>query len=151
MTAQSFRPGDETVLASDSPTSAFSAVFEDDGDCGYLHAWDRDLPESARVLDAVMIYDVGRLPEQVREREVDVEIVWSADGLKAGLRVGGGLQAVLDFEAGLYAVAIKRLQQALERDGDEGLCWFYLGASHLRLDQFPDALRCGYRAARCPG
>jgi hypothetical protein len=99
MTAQSFRPGDETFLASDSPTSAFSAVFEDDGDCGYFYAWDRDLPESARVLGAVMIYDVGRLPEQVREREVDMEIVWSAYGLKAGLRVGGGLQAVLDFQA----------------------------------------------------
>ncbi len=59
--------------------------------------------------------------------------------------------AVLDFEAGLYAVAIKRLERALERDGDEGLCWFYLGASHLGLDRYPDALRCGYRAARCPG
>ena len=99
MTAQSFRPGDETFLASDSPTSAFSSVFEDDGDCGYLYAWDRDRPESARILDAVMIYEVGRMPEQVREREVDVEIVWSADGLKAGLRIGGGLQAVLDFAA----------------------------------------------------
>ena len=80
MTAQSFRPGDKTFLASDSPTSAFSAVFEDDGDCGYLYAWDRDLPESARILDAVMIYDVGRLPEQVHECEVDVEIIWSSDG-----------------------------------------------------------------------
>ena len=70
----------ETFLASDSPTSAFSAVFEDDGDCGYLYAWDRDLPESARILDAVMIYDVGRLPEQVHECEVDVEIIWSSDG-----------------------------------------------------------------------
>ena len=99
MTAQRFRPGDETVLASNSPTSAFSAVFEDDGDCGYLCAWDRDLPECARILDAVMIYAVGRLPEQVRERETDVEIVWSADGLKAGLRIAGGLQAVIDFAA----------------------------------------------------
>ena len=48
--------------------------------CGYLYAWDRDLPESARILDAVMIYDVGRLPEQVHECEVDVEIIWSSDG-----------------------------------------------------------------------
>ncbi len=99
MTMQMVRPGAEAWFASDSPTSAFSAVFEDDGNCGYLYAWDRDLPESARILDAVMIYAVDRLPDQVREREVDLEIVWSADGLKAGLRVGGGLQAVLDFEA----------------------------------------------------
>ncbi len=36
MPTQTFRPGDETVLASDSPTPAFSAAFEDDGERG---AW----------------------------------------------------------------------------------------------------------------
>ena len=99
MPTQMIQPGKKAWFASDSPTSAFSAVFEDDGETGYLYAWDRDRPEAARILDAVMIYDVDRLPEQVREREVDLEIVWSADGLKAGLRISGGLQAVLDFEA----------------------------------------------------
>lgn len=59
--------------------------------------------------------------------------------------------AVLDFEAGLYTRAIERLAKALERDSDEGLCWFYLGSSQLRLGNFAEALRCGYRATRCPG
>jgi tetratricopeptide (TPR) repeat protein len=59
--------------------------------------------------------------------------------------------AVLDFEAGLYEQAIARLQKALERDSDDGLCWYYLGASRLRLGNASEALRCGYRAVRCPG
>jgi tetratricopeptide (TPR) repeat protein len=59
--------------------------------------------------------------------------------------------AVLDFEAGLYAEAIMRLERALERDSDDGLCWFYLGASRLRLGEFAEAKRCGYRTVRCPG
>jgi tetratricopeptide (TPR) repeat protein len=59
--------------------------------------------------------------------------------------------AVLDFEAGLYKQAVARLEKALDRDGDDGLAWFYRGACHLRLGDFPEAERCGYRAVRCPG
>jgi len=79
--------------------------------------------------------------------------------------------AVLDFEAGLYKQAIARLDKALARDGDDGLAWFYRGASHLRLaaatplsrrgrgaggegtfhENLREAERCGYRAARCWG
>jgi tetratricopeptide (TPR) repeat protein len=42
------------------------------------------------------------------------------------------------------------LRKALDRDSDDGLCWYYLGASQLRLGNPHEALRCGYRAARCP-
>ncbi|MBM4017515.1 MAG: DUF5107 domain-containing protein [Planctomycetes bacterium] len=59
--------------------------------------------------------------------------------------------AVLDFEAGLYASAVEWLQKALQRDGDDGLGWFYLGACRLRLKDPQEALRCGHRAVRCPG
>jgi len=59
--------------------------------------------------------------------------------------------AVLDFKAGLYAPAIERLDKAIARDADDGLCWFYLGACRLRSGNFPEALRCGCRAVRCPG
>jgi tetratricopeptide (TPR) repeat protein len=59
--------------------------------------------------------------------------------------------AVLDYEAGLYTRVIERTEKALQRDADDGLCWFYQGASRLRLGDFPEALRCGYRATRCPG
>nr|MCU0871959.1 DUF5107 domain-containing protein [Pirellulaceae bacterium] len=59
--------------------------------------------------------------------------------------------AVLDFEAGLYPRAIERCRKALDRDSDDGLCWYYLGASRLRQGDFAEAQRCGYRSARCPG
>ena len=59
--------------------------------------------------------------------------------------------AVLDFEAGMYAPAIGRLQKALQRNSDDGLSWFYLGVCRLRLQKPQEALQCGYRAARCPG
>lgn len=59
--------------------------------------------------------------------------------------------AVLDFEAGLYSQAASRLQKALQRDSDDGLCWFYLGMCRFREGDFAEARRCGYRAVRCPG
>jgi len=59
--------------------------------------------------------------------------------------------AVLDFEAGLYPAAIAGLERALLRDADDGLCWFYLGACRLRQGDCQEALRCGWRAVRCPG
>ncbi len=59
--------------------------------------------------------------------------------------------AVLDLEAGLYDRAIERLERALHRDADDGLSWFFRGVCHLRLADEQEALRCGYRAARCFG
>ena len=99
MTTHLIRPGEPATFTAASPTAPFAVMFEDDGATGYLYAVDLDRPDAERILDAVMIYQVDRLPEQVRERETDVEIVWSADGLTAGLRIAGGLQAVVDFAA----------------------------------------------------
>jgi len=59
--------------------------------------------------------------------------------------------AVLDVESALYPDAIQRLEKALDRDPDDGLCWYFLGASRFRLGQWPQAVDCGYRAARCFG
>ena len=50
--AAAFTPGEETFYASDSPTSSFSGVFEDDGQTGYFYAYDRPAPDDARILDA---------------------------------------------------------------------------------------------------
>lgn len=49
-----FLPGDEAFYASDSPTSTFSGVFEDDGETGYFYAYDRAREED-RILDAMHI------------------------------------------------------------------------------------------------
>jgi tetratricopeptide (TPR) repeat protein len=59
--------------------------------------------------------------------------------------------AVLDFEAGLFVKAIGKLEKALQRDNDEGLCWYYIGLSHYKERNYEEALRCAHRAIRCPG
>ncbi len=59
--------------------------------------------------------------------------------------------AVLDFEAGLYEKTIQRLEKALDRDAGDGLSWYFIGVSHLRLRNEEEALRCAYKAARCFG
>lgn len=94
--AQRFLPGDETFYASDSPQHSFSAVFEDDGETGYLYAYDR-MREADPILDALHIYNVHNVVD--REIESDVEILWSEDGLKALLLLNDYPHAVLDFEA----------------------------------------------------
>ncbi len=59
--------------------------------------------------------------------------------------------AVLDFEAGLYQNAVERLEKALDRDAGDGLSWYFIGVSRLRLRNAEEALRCAYKAARCFG
>jgi len=91
-----FRPGTGTWIATDSPSSQFSGVFEDDGETAYFYAYDRSTLEPA-ILDAVHIYNVANVVD--RDRESEVEIIWSADGLKAGLLLNAQLHAVLDFHS----------------------------------------------------
>jgi len=59
--------------------------------------------------------------------------------------------AVLDIEAGLYEDAMQRLQKAVRRDSTDGLAWFFLGVSHLRLKNETESLKCAYKATRCLG
>ena len=59
--------------------------------------------------------------------------------------------AVLDIEAGLFEKAAGRLRTAVRRDDTDGLSWYFLGVSHLRLGNDAEALRCAYRAIRCLG
>ncbi|MGB2863241.1 MAG: DUF5107 domain-containing protein, partial [Sedimentisphaerales bacterium] len=59
--------------------------------------------------------------------------------------------AVLDIEAGLCEKAAGRLRTAVKRDDTDGLSWYFLGVSHLRLGNYAEALRCAYKAIRCLG
>ncbi len=59
--------------------------------------------------------------------------------------------AVLDIEAGLYEDAIERLKKALKREDSDGLSWFFLGVSHLRLRKEKEALECAHKATASPG
>jgi hypothetical protein len=92
---QRFVPGADTWIASDSATSSFGGVFEDDGETAYFYAVDRAKAEGS-ILDAVHIYDVASLSD--RGRESEAEIFWSSDGLKAGLLINERLLAIIDFE-----------------------------------------------------
>jgi hypothetical protein len=92
-----FRPGAEVWIASDSATSPYSGVFEDDGETAYFYAYDRGNPEQP-ILDAVHIYNVANIVERDRGSESQAEVLWSTDGLKAGLLINDYLHAVIDFE-----------------------------------------------------
>jgi tetratricopeptide (TPR) repeat protein len=60
--------------------------------------------------------------------------------------------AVIDLGAGFNKDALERLTKAVDRQGDDGLAWYFLGVVYLRMeDHDADALRCAYRAARCSG
>lgn len=59
--------------------------------------------------------------------------------------------AVLDIESGLYDQAAERLQKALDRYGDDGLAWYFLGVCRLREERFSEAADCGYQAAKHHG
>jgi tetratricopeptide (TPR) repeat protein len=58
--------------------------------------------------------------------------------------------ARLDFDAARYEPAVKRLREALRRDGYDGQTWYLLGACQLRLGETAEAVRCGYQASRFP-
>lgn len=92
-----FTPGEETFYASDSPTSSFSGVFEDDGETGYFYAYDRAAPDDARILDACHIYNVANVVDS--DRASEVEVIWTDDGLKAALLINDYAHAVIDFVA----------------------------------------------------
>jgi hypothetical protein len=92
-----FRPGTKVCIASDSATSSYSGIFEDDGETGYFYAYDRGKSDKP-ILDAVYIYNVTNIVERDRGIDSEAEVFWSTDGLKAGLLINGYLHAVIDFE-----------------------------------------------------
>lgn len=105
----------------------------------------------AEQLSVEELYLKGRKADRATDRRGARQWYEKALARDAGHVASLRALAVLDFEAGLYPQAAQRLQKALQRDGDDGLCWFYLGMCRLRQGDFADARRCGYRAVRCPG
>ncbi len=88
--------GKPIAVESNSPSQPFEAVFEDDGETGYFYALDlrqEDMP----IQDALHIYNVAAVTD--RAIPSTVQIVWSSDGLKAGLIINRFPHAVFDFSA----------------------------------------------------
>ena len=122
--SQAFLPGDETWYAIDSPTTSFSAVFEDDGETGYFYAYDRAGKNGqGQILDACHIYNV----RSVRDREVEseVEVIWTPDGLCAALLINDYPHAVLDFarHRGYCRSNFPPPTGPLGAEGQERLAW----------------------------
>ena len=102
-------------------------------------------------LSAEQLYLKGRKFDRAIDRRHAREYYQKALAVDAGHVAALRSLAVLDFEAGLYSQALAGLAKALERDGDDGLAWYYVGVSQLQLGKLPAALDAAYHAARCTG
>ncbi len=70
-------------------------VFEDDGQTGYFYALDMRKDENP-IIGAMHIYDVENVAD--RNEPSQIHILWSPDGLKAGLWINSYVHAVYNFE-----------------------------------------------------
>ena len=66
------------------------AVFEDDGDTGYLYLYDS---KSCTILEDVHVYDRA---QRVNVRPKDVDVIWSGDNTKCGVMIWGKMRAIID-------------------------------------------------------
>jgi hypothetical protein len=66
-------------------------VFEDDGDTGYLYYYE---PEGAGIVDYLHIYDY---PRKIGIKKKDVEVVWSKDYEKCGVKIWGKFYGIFDL------------------------------------------------------
>ena len=86
--------GTPMLLESPALEGPCAVLFEDDGDTGYFYAVERT-SAGPEMLDALHIYNAE---QDLRGVECRLELVWSSDGRKAGLRLNGTLWAAFDFE-----------------------------------------------------
>ncbi len=97
MNSLTFKPG-SAHLVSDSHTTPWRVVFEDEGVAGYFYACDGSSKKMEDgILDAVLIYNVSHLSDS--EREYIASVQWSRSGTQAVLYIDGNAQAVFDFTA----------------------------------------------------
>lgn len=73
----------------------YHLVFEDDGQTGYLYAYDTSNAEQP-ILDALHIYNVHDVLD--KDKPSLFQIVWSYDGLKGALLINNYSHAVFDLE-----------------------------------------------------
>lgn len=89
-----FSVGEDTFFESDSPTSSFAVVFEDDLTTGYFYAMDRNAEK--RILDALHIYNVADVVD--RDKPCIIQIVWTESGNLASLLINNYCHAIFDFK-----------------------------------------------------
>ena len=91
---EEIRIGDEVVLSTNSTTSKYGVVFEDDGTVGYLYAIDFRGAQN-NIVDAMHIYNVSSVAD--RDKPSTIRILWSDDEFKAALLINNQPHAVFDF------------------------------------------------------
>src|SRR5512138_512756 len=93
-----FFPGKPVLYEVPSHDARFSAFFEDDEETGYFYVTDMERLKDTDdpIVEALYIYSVKQV--QDRERESEVEIIWSSDGLKTCLLINSYPHAIADFE-----------------------------------------------------
>jgi hypothetical protein len=97
-----WRAGAPAAIESESPRGDAALVLEDDGETGYLYAIDREQNARSiagnrtyRIVNAVHLYNVT---ESLRKPQM-VELIWTKDGRSGAAKIGGEIQAVIDFGA----------------------------------------------------
>ena len=91
---------DQKVFVSDTDgPEEYNGFFEDDGDTGYLYVSDR---REKKIVQHLQIY--VNSPD-LSVNESDVEVVWSTDGTRCGVRIWGALRGVIDVRFGTQARA----------------------------------------------
>jgi hypothetical protein len=88
--------GSPTTLEGRSPNQPYAVVFEDDGDTGYLYGLDFNKTDNP-IVDALQIYNVANVTD--REKPSVIQLVWSRDGLDAGLLINRYPHAAFDFQS----------------------------------------------------
>lgn len=83
------------VVELTSLDETYKVVFEDDGQTGYFYALDIRKTENP-IIDAMHIYDVESVAD--RKEPSQIHILWSPDGLKAGLWINSYVHAIYNFE-----------------------------------------------------
>jgi hypothetical protein len=88
------QPGEPMVV--ESRPSPYQVVFEDDGDAAYLYVLDHRRGPEQPIVDALHVYNAA---DEKDGDPLDLQVVWTADGLAAALLLDGVPCAMADFAA----------------------------------------------------
>jgi hypothetical protein len=88
-----FLIGEDTFIDSVSAALPHAVVFEDNTETGYFYAL--STYPNQQVLDALHIYDVGKVID--KDRVCKIQVAWTEDGTIASLLINDYCHAIFDF------------------------------------------------------
>ena len=83
----------QTFIIDSAREDGLFCYFEDDGETGYLYLYEED---GAGIIDHLHIYDD---PEQIGVTEDDIEVVWSKNQGKCGVKIWGNFYGIFDLDS----------------------------------------------------